>query len=113
MLVAILHYIPDRAEARQIVARLLDAVPPGSFLVISHAGSDLFPDEIAAFEKSLNEHLPGDRHVARPRTEVEQFFEGTELLAPGVVRVSEWRPGSAEEAATPTTLWGGAGRKTP
>ena len=113
MLIAILHYIPDRAEARQIVARLLDAVPPGSFLVISHAGSDLFPDEIAAFEKSLNEHLPGDRHVARPRTEVEQFFEGTELLAPGVVRVSEWRPGSAEEAATPTTLWGGAGRKAP
>lgn len=111
MLIAILHYIPDLAQARQVVERLLDAVPPGSFLAISHAGSDLFPDEIAAFEKSLNEHLPGDRHVARPRDEVERFFDGTRLLAPGVVRVSEWRPGSADEADIPTTLWGGVGKK--
>ena len=111
MLIAILHYIPDVAEAREIVAQLLAAVPPGSFLTISHAGSDLFPDEIAAFEKRLNEHLPGDQHVARPRAAVAEFFDGTELLAPGVVRVSEWRPASADEAAVPTTLWGGVGRK--
>ena len=44
MLLAILHYIPDLAEARQIVAKLLGAVPSGSFLVISHAGTDLLPD---------------------------------------------------------------------
>ena len=111
MLIAILHYIPDAAEAREIVAQLLGAVPPGSFLAISHAGSDLFPDEIAAFEKRLNEHLPGDQHVARPHAAVAEFFDGTELLAPGVVRVSEWRPASADEAAVPTTLWGGVARK--
>jgi len=111
MLIAILHYIPDLDEARDIVARLLAGVPAGSFLVVSHAGSDLFPDEIAAFEKNLNEHLPGDKHVARPRGEVSLFFEHTTLLEPGVVRVSEWRPESAEEAARPTTLWGGIGRK--
>ncbi len=111
MLIAILHYVPDAEEAREIVARLLGAVRPGSFLVISHAGSDLFPDAIAVFEKSLNEHLPEDRHVARPRDIAGQFFDGTELVTPGVVRVSEWRPESAEEAATPTTLWGGVGRR--
>jgi hypothetical protein len=110
MLIAILHYIPDLAEARDIVARLLDAVPPGSFVAISHAGSDLFPKEIAAFEKNLNEHLPSDRHVARPREEVELFFEPMTLLAPGVVRVSEWRPDNAAPPAH-TTLWGGVGRK--
>jgi S-adenosyl methyltransferase len=111
MLVAILHYIPDLAEARWIVTRLLDGVPPGSFLIISHAGSDLSPDEMAAFEKTLNACLPGERHVARPHHEVEGLFDGTELLAPGVVRVSEWRPGSAGEAVIPTTLWGGVGRR--
>jgi hypothetical protein len=58
MLLAILHYIPDLAEARRIVAQLTAAVPAGSFLVISHAGSDLLPDDVAAFEKSLNSHLP-------------------------------------------------------
>lgn len=111
MLFAILHYIPDPAQARQIVARLLASAPAGSFLVISHAGSDLLPDEIAPFEQSLNEHLPGGRHVARPHDAVAQFFDGTELVEPGVVRVSQWRPDSAEEAATPTTLWGGVARK--
>ena len=111
MLIAILHYIPGLAEARGIVERLLAAVPPGSFLAVSHAGSDLFPDEIAAFEKNLNEHLPGDRHVARPREEVTQFFEATTLLTPGVVPVSQWRPATADEAAVQTTLWGGVGRK--
>jgi hypothetical protein len=110
MLIAILHYIPDLAEARDIVARLVAAVPPGSFLAISHAGSDLFPHEIAEFEKSLNEYLPNDRHVARPRDDVTLFFESTTLLEPGVVPVSEWRPGTADEAAVPTTLWGGVAR---
>jgi hypothetical protein len=111
MLIAILHYVPDGQQARQIVADLLDAVPAGSFLAISHAGSDLFPEEIAAFEKSLNDHLPGDRHVARPQAEVARFFDGTDLLPPGVVRVSEWRPASAADAGVHTTLWGGVGKK--
>ena len=111
MLIAILHYIPALAQARSIVASLLAAVPPGSFLAISHAGSDLSPQEMAALEQHLNEHLPGDRHAARPREEVVRLFEGTTLLAPGVVPVSQWRPGTADEAAAATTLWGGVGRK--
>jgi len=111
MLMAILHYIEDLGQARKIVARLLDAVPPGSFLVITHAGADLFPEEIGPFEDVLNRHLPGDHHVARTRDEVTGLFDAVRLLEPGVVRVSEWRPDSAEEAATPTTLWGGAGVK--
>jgi hypothetical protein len=110
MLIAVLHYIPDLAQARDIVARLLAAVPPGSFLALSHAGSDLVPAESAAFEQKLNQHLPSDTHVARSQGEVAGFFAGTELLAPGVVRVSQWRPGPADEPL-PTILWGGVGRK--
>jgi O-methyltransferase involved in polyketide biosynthesis len=111
MLIAVLHYIPELAEARDIVARLLAAVPPGSFVVISHAGSDLSPGAIAALEETLNRHLPGERHTARPRADVESLFVGTSLLSPGVVPVSQWRPASAGEAAVPTTLWGGMAGK--
>jgi len=112
MLLAILHYVPDLTEARRIVARLLAAVPAGSFLVISHAGTDLLPDQVAAFEKSLNAHLPAERrHVARPRDLVTSFFDGIDLVEPGVVRVSDWHPDSPEESATPTILWGGVARK--
>jgi len=113
ILLAILHYVPDLDEARQIVSRLMGAVPAGSFLVVSHAGTDLLSDDVVAFEKSLNAHLPAEhRHVARPRDVVTGFFDGLRLLEPGLVRVSDWRPDSPEEAATPTILWGGVGRKT-
>jgi RimJ/RimL family protein N-acetyltransferase len=110
MLIAVLHYIPDLAEARAIVTRLLAAAAPGSFLAVSHAGRDLFTGDAAAFEDNLNQHLPGDTHVARPRADVAGLFAGTTLLAPGVVRVSEWRPATPAGAAGPTTLWGGVGR---
>jgi hypothetical protein len=56
-------------------------VPAGSFLVVSHAGADLLPDDVAAFEKSLNAHLPAERHhVARSRDMVTGFFDGIQLL---------------------------------
>jgi len=112
VLLAILHYVPDLAEARRIVSRLMGAVPAGSFLVISHAGSDLLPADVTAFEKSLNAYLPAEhRHVARPRDVVASFFESVQLVEPGLVRVSDWRPDSPEEAETPTILWGGVARK--
>jgi hypothetical protein len=111
MLMAVLHYIADEAQARQIVGRLLESLPAGSFLTISHAGADLFPKDMVAFEESLNRHLPGDPHTARTRAAVARFFAGMELLEPGVVRVSEWRPESHEDAGVHTTLWGGVGRK--
>jgi hypothetical protein len=111
-LLAILHYVPDLAEARRIVSKLIAAVPAGSFLVISHAGTDLLPADVAAFEKSLNAYLPAEhRHVARSREVVASFFDGTQLVEPGLVRVSDWRPDSPEEAATPTILWGGVAGK--
>jgi hypothetical protein len=51
------------------------------------------------------------RHVARSREVVTSFFDGTRLVEPGLVRVSDWRPDSPEEAATPTILWGGVAGK--
>ncbi|HEX6450337.1 MAG TPA: SAM-dependent methyltransferase [Trebonia sp.] len=97
----------DSGQVRQMVRGLLDAVPSGS----SHAGIDLLPEEIGAFEEVLNQHLPGDHHVARTRDMVTGFFDAVRLLEPGAVRVSDWRPGSPDEAATPATLRGGADLK--
>jgi hypothetical protein len=111
MLLAILHYIPDLDEARRIVARLTGAVPPGSYLVISHAASDISPEEMAEMIRRMNEHLAEGNHVGRPRRVVAQFFDGLDLVEPGVVKVTEWRPASAVEAQGPTSLWGGVARK--
>jgi O-methyltransferase involved in polyketide biosynthesis len=111
MLLAVVHYIPDLDQARLLLARLLDAVPPGSFLVISHAASDISPEAMAEMIRVMNEHLAEGNHVGRPREVVAQFFDGLDLVEPGVVRVTEWRPNSQVEAAMPTSLWGGVARK--
>ena len=111
MLLAILHYIPDLAEAQQIVARLLRAVPAGSYLTISHAASDISPEQMAEMIRRMNQHLAEGNHVGRTREVVAQFFDGLEVLEPGVVKVTQWRPESLTEAEGPTSLWGGVARK--
>jgi S-adenosyl methyltransferase len=111
MLLAILHYIPDLAEAQRIVARLISAVPSGSYLTISHAASDISPEAMAEMIRRMNQHLAEGNHVGRTREVVTQFFDGLELLEPGVVKVTEWRPESKTEAEGPTSLWGGVARK--
>jgi len=111
MLLAILHYIPDLDAARRIVARLTGAVAPGSYLAISHAASDISPEEMAEMIRRMNEHLAEGNHVGRPRHVVAQFFDGLDLVEPGVVKVTEWHPASAVEAEGPTSLWGGVARK--
>jgi len=111
MLLAILHYIPDLADARRIVARLLSAVPPGSYLTISHAASDISPEAMAEMIRRMNQHLAEGNHVGRTREVVASFFDGLELLEPGVVKVTEWRPESQMQAEGPTSLWGGVARK--
>jgi hypothetical protein len=111
MLLAILHYIPDLDQARRIMARLVSAIPSGSFVTISHAASDISPEAMAEMIKRMNQHLAEANHVGRTRDVVAGFFDGLDLLEPGVVKVTQWRPASDVEAGGPTSMWGGVGRK--
>jgi len=111
LLLAVMDHIPGLDQARQIVARLLAAVPPGSFLVISHTASDIDPAETAEMIRRLNEHLAEASCVGRPHDVVTRFFDGLDLVAPGVVRVAQWHPRSEIESAMTTSLWGGVARK--
>jgi hypothetical protein len=111
LLLAVLDHISDLDEARRIVARLLAAVPPGSFLVISHVASDIDPDETAEMISRLNERLAEPSFVGRPCDAVARFFDGLDLVGPGVVKVTQWHPRSELTARARTSLWGGMARK--
>ena len=89
MLLAILHYIPDLAQARRIMARLVGALPSGSFVTISHAASDISPEAMAEMIKRMNQHLAEGNHVGRTRDVVAGLFDGLNLLEPGVVKVTQ------------------------
>src|ERR1700759_2970287 len=111
MLLPILHYIPDLDEARQVMARLVSALPAGSFVTISHAASDISPEAMAEMIRRMNEHLAEGNHVGRTREVVASFFDGLDLLEPGGVKVTEWRPESAGQGVGPNSLWGGVALK--
>jgi SAM-dependent methyltransferase len=108
MLVAILMFLPDADDPYGIVARLLDALPSGSHLVISHPTADFDAEAmggaVAASKRS------GISLVPRGRAEVEAFFKGLDLVEPGVVPVGAWRP-DQEGEAEPLNIYAGVGRK--
>ena len=110
LLFGILHFIQDDDGPYQIVDVLMDAVPAGSYLAVSHLAKDLFPEQMAAFAHAVNEYLSVEA-VLRDRAEVSRFFQGLDLVEPGVVQVSTWRPHTELESAAPAASWGAVGRK--
>jgi hypothetical protein len=110
MLIAVLHLIGDDEDPHGIVAKLMSAVPPGSYLALSHVASDIEPQKMAAMRERLN-HLVAQKGTYRTCGEVTRFFDGLELVEPGVVRIQQWRPGSEIQARSAAAMWGGVGRK--
>jgi hypothetical protein len=111
MLVAVLHLISDEDNPFQIVNTLMDAVPTGSYLAVSHLTSDLHPEQMAELARGFNEQA-AVKVILRDRAEISSFFDGLELVDPGIAKISEWRPRSDVEAAAPAILWAGVARKT-
>ena len=110
MLSAILHLILDRDDPYDLVSQLVNVVVPGSYVVISHAASDIDTGAMISMANRLNE-LMAQQSVPRTHREVAAFFAGLELLEPGLVRVPGWRPASVSDAAARAQMWGAVGRK--
>jgi S-adenosyl methyltransferase len=112
MLIAVLHFVPGDGAAQPIVRRLLDALPAGSFLVATHATVNFSPPEQQAAHRAMRRQGRSDVWT-RDRDEFAALFDGLELLDPGVVPVSEWRPDPGAERLDPrdVAVWGAVGRK--
>ncbi|MEW2567758.1 SAM-dependent methyltransferase [Streptomyces sp. NPDC047070] len=108
LLVAIVHFLTDADEPERIVATLRDALPAGSFLVLSHATGDFADrtDAQAVYSKataSLN---------LRSRAGIERFFDGFELVEPGLAQAPFWRPDSPPPARSQEIgFYGGVARR--
>ncbi|MFF3886330.1 SAM-dependent methyltransferase [Streptomyces sp. NPDC001914] len=98
-LIALMHFIPDEQDAHSIVRNLVDTLPSGSYLVLSHASSDVFP-ELSA--QVTAEYAKGGIQLGfRTRAEVERFFEGLDLVSPGLVTATQWVQSAAVPAPAP------------
>jgi SAM-dependent methyltransferase len=116
LLMSVLQVIHEDDVAAGIVKRLRDAMAPGSHLAIAHAISDACPDVTADLWKLFRPGGPGEsqpRCNVRAKAEVDPFFDGLELVEPGVVNLPAWRPDPGEPTVHPASVWvvGGIGRK--
>ncbi len=100
MLLAILHFVPAGDDPHAIVARLMQAVPSGSYLVISHASSDIMAETVAAGTNTYNEHSAVSI-TPRSKPEMTEFFAGLDLVEPGLTPLGHWRPGEVSVGALP------------
>jgi hypothetical protein len=112
MLVGILHLIPDADNPRDLMTTLLDALPPGSYLTASHGTAEYSPAETAGAVRAFRE--AGVPFQTRDSgTFARLAFTGLELVPPGVVLTSEWRPQGDGPRPTPAEVNtnGGVARK--
>jgi hypothetical protein len=112
MLLGIINHIMDTDQAHAIVHRLLDALPSGSYLVMSHPTTEVDADVMGEVVRQWNEGGGTPPVVFRDRRELICFFDGMELLEPGVVSCSQWRP-EPNQFSAPAKVYefGGVGRK--
>jgi S-adenosyl methyltransferase len=112
ILVAVLHFLPDEDEPQRIVQTLTGALPPGSYLVASHATAEHNPEGLSGAGRAYSEG--GMRGAIRTSEEFGDLaFTGLNLVDPGVVLVSEWRPEADAIRPLPSEVntYGGVARK--
>jgi hypothetical protein len=108
MLLAVLHFVTDAQDPARIIRAVMDAVPSGSYLAIGHHTADIYP-EVRAFAARMSELNPAFPSTLRDRQQVAELFAGLELVEPGVVQISQWRPES-DPGTGDAPLWGGVAR---
>ena len=109
MLLGIVNFVVDDDEAHAIVRRLLSAVPAGSYLVISHPTTEVNPEAVQRAMDMWNSSGAAPICARSPQG-IAAFFDGLELLEPGVVTVSQWRPDGND--TTKVSEFGGVGFKS-
>ncbi|MDN3025519.1 SAM-dependent methyltransferase [Streptomyces sp. S.PB5] len=114
-LIALMHFIADEDGAHDVVDALVDALAPGSALVLSAMTADFEPENV---RRGIEAYAAGGvTLVARDKDEFGRFFKGLDVLEPGVVSVKDWRPELAVDETPdadggPVSLYGAVGIKS-
>lgn len=111
LLVAILHAISDQDDPHRIVATLVDALPSGSYLTITHWAADPASPEAEAKVEDLAREMSRQQYTARSQAQIARFFDGLDLVEPGLALIQDWRPGPQNQTGGGTSVWAGVARK--
>ncbi|MET9731009.1 SAM-dependent methyltransferase [Streptomyces sp. NPDC006458] len=110
LLVAILHFVEDTDDPYGAVAGLRDALAPGSMLVLTHASYEGIPVPAERAEGAVDVYRDiRNPLIMRSRDEIARFFEGYDMVEPGLVAMPHWRPDTAPQDEDPYAFSGFAG----
>ena len=108
LFMGVLHFIPDADDPYRIVARMMDATVAGSYLVIGHGASDIQADAVPEMMRRYNARSSASLTL-RTRDQVARFFDGLELIGPGLVPLSQWWPADEVDAGAASGVIGYCG----
>jgi hypothetical protein len=112
LLVAVLHFVSSDDDPYGVVDELKAAMPSGSYLVLSHVTADEIPAQVTAKIRELYDRATAPA-TPRTRADIERFFDGMEIIAPGLTDVFRWRAeGTLQGEPSRTLFYGGVGRKS-
>ena len=109
MLLCIMQYVPDSAGPHQIVGRLMDAVPAGSYLTMSDTTRDIETEEMIAGAEQYNARLGPNVFTPRTGAQYAAFFDGLKFVEPGLVPLPQWRALADSSQVIP--MYAAMGRK--
>jgi O-methyltransferase involved in polyketide biosynthesis len=109
MVLCVLQYVPDSSVPHQIISRLMSAVPPGSYLALSDGTGDIDSERGAEATARYNARLGRNQITPRPRQAIAAYFDGLDLVEPGLVPLSQWRAPNTSAQLVPA--YAGVGRK--
>ena len=111
LLIAVLHFILDEEDPHRLISQMMADLAPGSYLVIAHAASDIQASTAAAMAQSYNA-TSSLTITPRDRDTVGRFFDGLEMVGPGLMPLDQWRgSGPASTAESGLSCYCGIGRK--
>jgi hypothetical protein len=114
LLVAVLHFVTDADRPYDAVRTLVNALAPGSYLVLTHSTPDDVPGDVTEAMKAFYSNASA-RVAPRPYKDVARFFDGLELMDPGLVNVTLWRPDALPLRPSPaperSLIYGGVALK--
>ncbi|KOX15835.1 hypothetical protein ADK67_41340 [Saccharothrix sp. NRRL B-16348] len=115
LMLLMLHWVPDEADPRALVARYRDALAPGSYLAVTHATGDNQSDNLTEATDAIKRSNSPDQVNLRSHAAIKEMFDGFELVEPGLVGCGEWRPGGPGDIASEPDMnmlvYAGVGRK--
>jgi S-adenosyl methyltransferase len=109
MMLAVLHYVPDADDPAGIVRQVMSGVPPGSYLALSEATRDIDTDSITGAAARFNSQRVASPFTPRTRAEISAYFDGLDLVEPGLVPIPQWRALSSRARLVPA--YAGVARK--